>query len=77
MRGHNVATVLESIMAVLQVECQKEADKMEILDFSSKFIIDDIILFEILIAVQIDYFQVVLDIYKHFCATLKLWKCTF
>ena len=66
MGDYNKVPLSGVMMEVIQEEWKEETGKREILDFILEFIMDDIMIFSILLEVLLKYFQVVLDIIRHY-----------
>ena len=60
MGALNESLVFRVIMPALHHECQAEAEHQNIWDCGSEVIMDDIVLFKILLAIILQYFEVVL-----------------
>ena len=56
----NASLVFRSMMSALQQECQVEVKHHNIRDCGLEVIMDDIVLFKILLAIILQYFEVVL-----------------
>ena len=56
----NASLIFGEIMSDLQQECQAEVEHQNILDCGLEVIMDDIMLFKILLAIILQYFEVVL-----------------
>ena len=56
----NASLVFRAIMSDLQQECQEEVEHHNIRDCGSEVIMDDIVLFKILLAIILQYFEVAL-----------------
>ena len=60
MGSLNASLVFRKIMSVLQQECQAVVETQNIRDCGSEVIMDDIVLLKILLAIILQYFEVVL-----------------
>ena len=60
MGALNASLVFGTMMSALQKECQAEVGHQNIWDCGSEIIMDDIVLFQILLAIILQYFEVVL-----------------
>ena len=60
MGALNASLVFRAIMSAVQQECQAEAEHQNIWDCGSEVIMDVIVLFKILLAIILQYFEVVL-----------------
>ena len=56
----NASLVLGEIISSLKQECQAEVEHQNIRDCGSEVIMDDIMLFKILLSIILQYFEVVL-----------------
>ena len=63
------------MMSDLQQECQAEAEHQNIQDCGSEVIMDGIVLLKILLAIILQYFEVVLYTLQQYFITIKLCKC--
>ena len=60
MGALNASLVFGEIMSDLQQECKAEVEHQKIRDCGLELIMDDIVLFKILLAIILQYFEVVL-----------------
>ena len=60
MGSLNASLVFRAIMSTLQHECQAEVEHQNIRDCGSEMIMDDIVLFKLLLAIILQYFEVAL-----------------
>ena len=64
-------------MSGLKQECQVEVEHHNTRYCESEVIMDDILLFKILLAIILQYFEVVLYTLQQYFTTIKLCKCMF
>ena len=77
MGALNAAPVFAAMMMCLQREWQANADAIPLPDTGSEVIIDDVMLFAMVLDVIMKYFEEVLKVLQKYRATLKLKKCRF
>ena len=72
MEDQNMAPLFGFLVGVLQEEFQGESYNMDIMDCVPEVISKGIIILKILLTGPLNYFQVVIYILSHYCATIKL-----
>ena len=77
MGALNESLVFRVIMPALHHECQAEAEHQNIRECGLEVIMDDIIFFKLLLAIILNYFEVVLQTLQQYFMTIKLCKCMF
>ena len=56
----NASLVFKEIMSALQQECHAEVEHYNIQECGSEMIVDDMVLFKLLLAIILQYFEVAL-----------------
>ena len=73
----NASLVFREMVSALQQECQAEVEHQNIRDCGSEVIMDEIVLFKILLAIILHYFEVVLYTLQKYFMNINLCKCMF
>lgn len=79
MGAENAAPTFAAMMKVLEQRrnARAKAAKPSIKDCGSRFIINDVMLFGMVLMMLLCYFEVMPEVLQHYQATMKLKKCVF